>query len=61
MRGLADDPATRNIPVIFLTAKTQLCEQRRLDEAGALGVITKPFDPLSLAHEVETILGTAPR
>jgi CheY-like chemotaxis protein len=57
LRGLADDPATRNIPVIFLTAKTEPCEQQRLDDAGARGLITKPFDPLSLAHDVEVILG----
>jgi DNA-binding response OmpR family regulator len=44
--------------VIFLTAKTELCEQRRLDKSGARGLITKPFDPLSLALEVEAILGT---
>jgi len=61
MRSLADDPATRDIPVIFLTAATLACEQNRIDEAGALGVITKPFDPLYLAHEVEVLLGTAPR
>jgi CheY-like chemotaxis protein len=61
MRSLADDPATRDIPVIFLTATTLSCEQHRIDEAGALGVITKPFDPLHLAHAVETLLGTAPR
>ena len=45
--------------MIFLTAKAEPCEQRRLDEAGARGLITKPFDPLSLAHDVETILGTS--
>lgn len=61
MRGLSTDPATRDIPVIFLTAKTQACEEHRIDESGALGLITKPFDPLSLAHEVEVILGTAQR
>jgi CheY-like chemotaxis protein len=57
LRGLADDPATRNIPVIFLTARTEPREQQRLDDAGARGLITKPFDPLSLAHDVEVILG----
>ncbi|MEO8696843.1 MAG: response regulator [Acidimicrobiales bacterium] len=61
MRSLAGDPATRDIPVIFLTAATLPCEQHRIDAAGALGVIAKPFDPLSLAHEVEVLLGTAPR
>jgi len=59
LHGLSGHPATRDIPVIFLTARTEMCEQRRLDESGARGLITKPFDPLSLAHEVEVILGNS--
>ena len=61
LRGLADDPATRGIPVIFLTAMNEPREQRRLHEAGARGLIAKPFDPLSLAHDVEVILSGTPR
>ena len=59
LRSLSGDPATSHIPVIFLTAKTESCEQHRLDESGARGLITKPFDPLSLAHDVEAILSTS--
>ena len=58
---LTDDPATCNIPVIFLTAKAQVGERRRLEEAGACGLIGKPFDPMNLAQEVEAILATAVR
>lgn len=58
---LTDDPATCNIPVIFLTAKAQVGERRRLEEAGARGLIGKPFDPMNLAQEVEAILATAVR
>ena len=58
---LSDDPTTCNIPVIFLTAKAQVGERRRLEEAGARGLIAKPFDPMNLAQEVETILATAVR
>ena len=58
---LTDDPATCHIPVIFLTAKAQVGERRRLEEAGARGLIGKPFDPMSLAREVEAILATAVR
>jgi CheY-like chemotaxis protein len=61
MRNLSEDPATRDIPVIFLTANTPKSERSRIDETGARGLITKPFDPLSLAHEVEAILRTVQR
>ena len=56
LQALSDDPRTRAIPVIFLTAKAQVGERRRLEEAGARGLIAKPFDPLNLAHDVERIL-----
>jgi CheY-like chemotaxis protein len=58
LRALAHDPGTCHIPVIFLTAKAQVGERRRLEEAGACGLIAKPFDPMSLANEVEVILST---
>ena len=56
LQVLSEDPATRHIPVIFLTAKAQVGERRRLEEAGACGLIAKPFDPMSLAEEVAEIL-----
>ena len=58
---LSEDPTTCHIPVIFLTAKAQVGERRRLEEAGARGLIGKPFDPMNLAQEVEAILATAVR
>lgn len=49
--------ATRTIPVIFLTAKVQPNDRRRLADLGALGIISKPFDPMTLAGEVATLAG----
>lgn len=49
------------VPVIFLTAKTQASERRRLLSLGAAGVIAKPFDPLTLPSELEQLLTLAPR
>lgn len=49
--------ATQQIPVIFLTAKVSADDQHRFFELGVHGVISKPFDPMSLATEVETTLG----
>jgi len=56
LQVLSQDPATQHIPVIFLTAKAQVGERRRLEEAGACGLIAKPFDPMTLAQEVTEIL-----
>jgi CheY-like chemotaxis protein len=54
---LRADPATAAIPVVFLTAKIQAEERRRLEELGAAGVVAKPFDPLGLADELRAALG----
>ena len=53
---LKADPATRDIPVIFLTAKSQSSEIDRGLALGASGFITKPFDPLSLGTAVRNLL-----
>lgn len=54
---LRENTATQNIPVIFLTAKAQLSEQRKFAELGAKGVLAKPFDPMLLANQVAEVLG----
>lgn len=54
---LRADPATANVPVVFLTAKTNREEQARAFAAGATGCLTKPFDPLTIAAEVREALG----
>jgi CheY-like chemotaxis protein len=45
-----------NIPVIFMTAKVQSDELAQYKALGAKGVITKPFDPMKLADEIERTL-----
>jgi len=52
LRHLRADPATSNIPVIFLTAKAQPSEVEHYRSLGALDVIAKPFDPMSLATQL---------
>jgi two-component system, OmpR family, alkaline phosphatase synthesis response regulator PhoP len=53
---LRESEVTRAIPVVLLTAKAMSFELRRLEELGASGVITKPFDPMALADELRAIL-----
>ncbi|HEY9681089.1 MAG TPA: response regulator [Oculatellaceae cyanobacterium] len=45
-----------NVPVIFMTAKVQTHEVESYLQLGAAGVITKPFDPMSLADEIRQIV-----
>jgi CheY-like chemotaxis protein len=54
---LREDPATAGIPVVFLTAKAIAAELDRLKVLGASGVLTKPFDPMTLARDLLTALG----
>ncbi len=46
---------TSPIPVIFFTAKTLPDISSMMNEAGAQGVIFKPFDPLTLAADIQKI------
>lgn len=56
---LKANPATQDIPVIFLTARSQEAEIRRGLQLGAIGYITKPFDALDLGRQVRELLAAA--
>jgi CheY-like chemotaxis protein len=56
LRAILEDPALAGVPVVFLTAKAMRSEIERLRALGAAGVLLKPFDPLSLAAELEAVL-----
>lgn len=43
-------------PAIFITARAQPQERAAFLARGAIGVITKPFDPMTLASDVRSIL-----
>jgi len=53
---LQEDPLTRDIPVILLTAKAQTADRRRFAELGVAGTLTKPFDPMTLTDQITAIL-----
>jgi CheY-like chemotaxis protein len=56
LRQLAASTDTAEIPVVFITARTQTHEVQRYLEMGAVGTIAKPFDPMSLAGDVRKLL-----
>ena len=49
-------PNLHDLPVIFMTARIQKHELERLEILGASGVITKPFDPMSLCEQIQAIM-----
>ncbi len=53
---LNKNPATQNIPFIFLTARTERSDLRKGMEMGADDYITKPFEDIELLSAVETRL-----
>jgi two-component system OmpR family response regulator len=48
-------PAYRTTPAIFMTAKVQPNEIQRYLDMGAVDVIAKPFDPMTLATQIGEI------
>jgi two-component system, OmpR family, response regulator len=46
---------TSKVPVIFMTAKVQPHEVQGYKDLGAIAVIAKPFDPVSLPDEVRAL------
>jgi CheY-like chemotaxis protein len=52
---LRADPATAAIPVVFMTARVQPRDLETYHARGALAVIAKPFDPMTLAHQLRKL------
>ena len=52
LQNLQANDKTKDIPVVFITAKAQNHEVRLFSESGVIGVITKPFDPMTLGANI---------
>jgi two-component system, OmpR family, response regulator len=59
LERIREQERTRNVPVIFMTAKALPQEIERFMKLGAIGVISKPFDPMKLAQRVKEIWQSA--
>jgi two-component system phosphate regulon response regulator PhoB len=55
LEALGDHETTRDIPVIVLTAKTQIEDRARSWRCGAAEFIAKPFSPQTLLDRLERI------
>jgi CheY-like chemotaxis protein len=56
LANLRKNPRTAHIPVVFLTARTQTDEIEQYISLGAQGVLSKPFNPMTLAASVRDYL-----
>ena len=54
---LRDDPETRDIRVVMITARAQEHDVRRGEEIGVDAYVTKPFDPAELIRTVRELAG----
>jgi CheY-like chemotaxis protein len=53
---LRKDPRTRHIPIIIITAHAEGIYQRISSDLGAALHMTKPFHPMALLEQVQTLL-----
>ena len=55
LEALRAEPATAAIPVVFMTAKVQSAEVAHYLGLGAVGVVSKPFDPMALPGQIRDL------
>jgi DNA-binding response OmpR family regulator len=55
-RELRADEHTREIPIVFLTARADAADRRMGEELGGVGYVVKPFDPVGIGDLVEDVL-----
>ena len=55
LRELRKLPGLTAIPAMFMTAKVQPSEVAQLRQQGAIDVIPKPFDPMSLSENIRSL------
>jgi CheY-like chemotaxis protein len=55
-KRLKADDATKDVPVIFLTAMSEIDNMTEGYDVGGADYVTKPFNPPELLHRIETNL-----
>jgi DNA-binding response OmpR family regulator len=53
---LVRDELTKELPIIFLTARAEIRDRARGLDIGGVEYVTKPFNPLELAPLIESLL-----
>jgi two-component system OmpR family response regulator len=60
LRAMRERAETRDLPVIFITAKASKQELDELRALGAVGTISKPFSPKDLPDQLRQIWKSLP-
>ena len=60
LAALQEDAATRDLPVVILTAKAQMKDRMRCWEDGASDFVTKPFPPEQLLDSLDRVMAMTP-
>jgi len=58
LKTMRQNPALQEVPVIFMTAKVQNQEIEDYKAMGAIDVIAKPFDPMTLPETIKKLWET---
>jgi DNA-binding response OmpR family regulator len=56
LQRLLEDERTKEIPIVFLTARAELRDRARGLELGGVDYVTKPFNPIELAPLVKDLI-----
>ncbi|MBC7803754.1 MAG: response regulator [Candidatus Parcubacteria bacterium] len=59
-RKMRETPETKDLPVVFITAKASTRELDELKTMGAVGTISKPFSPKDLPEQLRAMWGALP-
>ncbi|KFI31458.1 response regulator [Haematobacter massiliensis] len=57
LKDMRDDPATRAIPVLMLTARSQLKDRELAERLGASRFVAKPFSNADMLAAVRDLAG----
>jgi len=60
LAALQDNGSVDNIPIVFITAKAQPEELKRMRDIGGCDVIIKPFDAMDLGRRIQAIWDMLP-
>ena len=58
-QSLKENPRTRNVPVVILSAKGQMEDKLHAINVGADDYLTKPFDPMELVRRIKLNMNIA--
>lgn len=55
-REITRDPATKDIPVIFVSSKNQRADKMWAEKQGAKGMVAKPYSKEDIENEIRKVV-----